>query len=198
VTSDHRPVAEDYQHEPEAPFIPAVAVLVLRSEWPDGLEPVPTGSVSGVHAASEGALAPINTGEVERAETPSPLTNEGSSVPPTKEVVDAGDSVRQDGAWYVPTDWRDAYTACLSAPWRYDRTTWILTANWPRAEAEYVADHEGGWDACQFNTTQGSGACGWFQELPCEGLEPAIQIAVALRKYHACGDSFECDWYRWW
>ncbi len=91
------------------------------------------------------------------------------------------------------------YDACLVNPARFDRTTWILTKDWSREEAEYVADHEGGWDLCQLNT-QGSGACGWFQLLPCpiDGLTPEGQIRGAYAKWLSCGGSFDCAWYRWW
>lgn len=140
--------------------------------------------------------SPTKSGLIEAQSLGTDQTN------PSPTVYDVRDSVSSGNdspgiPWYVPLIWQDAWKACTQAPWRFDRTTWILTVEWPREEAEYVADHEGGWDACQFNT-QGSGACGWFQELPCQGLEPEVQIAVARSKWSNCGYSFECAWYRWW
>lgn len=159
--------------------------------------PLPEPTVSGVSAQSEGTLAPIveATAAPQAAETAAPIPAPNPQPKPT--AASGGEGESSGTPWYVPAQWRDAYLACISAPWRYDRTTWIVTASWPRVEAEYVADHEGGWDACQFNRS-GSGACGWFQELPCQGLDPQTQIAVAVSKWTSCGYSFECAWYRWW
>ena len=101
--------------------------------------------------------------------------------------------------WYVPESHEAQYLTCLEHSDRFNRTDWILSKDWPRADAEYVADHEGGWDLCQFNT-QGSGACGWFQILPCPplGLTPEGQIAAAYAKWLDGGGSFERHWFRFW
>jgi len=107
--------------------------------------------------------------------------------------------------WYVPESHHDAYLQCLDDPQRFNRTDWIATKDWPVDEATYIADHEGGWDLCQFNTG-GSGACGWFQLLRCppDGLKPEIQIAGAYAKYldgarnYPDRSAFWQHWYQWW
>jgi len=118
---------------------------------------------------------------------------------PTAEVRASGESAHPLIPWYVPTPHYDSYLACLESPDRFNRTDWILSKDWSRTEAEYVADHEGGWDLCQFNT-QGSGACGWFQILPCPqyGLTPQGQIEAAYNKWLDGGGSFERHWFRFW
>lgn len=100
---------------------------------------------------------------------------------------------------YVPESHQAQYLICLEHPERFNRTDWIVSKDWPRPDAEYVADHEGGWDLCQFNT-QGSGACGWFQILPCpqDGLTPEGQITAAYNKWLDGGGSFERHWFRFW
>lgn len=101
--------------------------------------------------------------------------------------------------WFVPEDRIEDYKVCLVHPERYNRTTWILSVDWPRVDAEYIADHEGGWDLCQFNT-QGSGACGWFQLLTCppDGLTPEGNIRGAYAKYLDGGRDFWRHWLQWW
>lgn len=74
----------------------------------------------------------------------------------------------------------------------------ICALPWPCQEALDVARHESGmrwvWN------TQGSGACGPFQTLPCVGwMDLGAHLAEAYRKWKACnGGSFYCAWYQWW
>jgi len=129
--------------------------------------------------------------------TPTPTPEPAPYIP---EVVYAsGQSTHPLIPWYVPESHYDSYLVCLELPDRFNRTDWILSKDWPRTDAEYVADHEGGWDLCQFNT-QGTGACGWFQILPCPqlGLTPEGQIAAAYAKWLDGGGSFERHWFRFW
>lgn len=139
---------------------------------------------------------PTQTPTMIPTSTPSPMP---ATVTPEPVVAAAIGGVHELIPWYVPGEYHEAYTACLEHPDRFNRTDWILSKDWPRADAEYVADHEGGWDLCQFNT-QGSGACGWFQILPCpsDGLTPQGQISAAYNKWLDGGGSFERHWFRFW
>lgn len=101
--------------------------------------------------------------------------------------------------WFVPERMHVAYLQCLANPERYAAATWSATVDWPLADAAYIRSHEGGDDLCQFNT-QGSGACGPYQLLPCADayLTWPGQIAGAYAKFLDGGRSFYRHWLQWW
>lgn len=150
--------------------------------------------------ASWAPVVPVVPSDV-HISTPTPTP---TLPPPPAPPVAAAASSDPGPSQYVPVQWVEEWKACLDAPWRFDRTTWLATGPWDPAEAAAVADREGGWDACQFNTTgsrledgvwkRGDGGCGWLQDTPCEGLSPEAQIAASVRKWLSCGGSFRCAW----
>lgn len=60
-----------------------------------------------------------------------------------------------------------------------------------------VISHESGGDPNIYNL-EGSGACGLWQDLPCECIDPECNTRVALRKWHSAGDSFYGPWKSNW
>ena len=149
--------------------------------------------------ANVATITPTATPTVTPVPTATPTSVPTPAVIPEQVTAAGVSSVHPLIPWYVPESHQVQYLYCLESPERFNRTDWILSKDWPRADAEYVADHEGGWDLCQFNT-QGSGACGWFQILPCPqlGLTPEGQIAAAYNKWLDGGGSFERHWFRFW
>jgi hypothetical protein len=68
---------------------------------------------------------------------------------------------------------------------------------WAVDEALYIMsrESEGVWDV--YNR-QGSGACGLFQLLPCECIDPECNVRGAYAKWLDGGQSFWRHWYQWW
>lgn len=116
--------------------------------------------------------------------------------------------------WYVAKfpDLIDDWQTCLTDPRRHDLSRFIWEGSieggypngWSYAEAIHVFGNEGGNDLCQFNT-QGSGACGYGQQLPCfpGALTYEGQFSIIMSKFQDGyrqnpNNPFWAHWYQWW
>jgi len=119
--------------------------------------------------------------------TPTPILPTPTPIPPTPTPPPApapraaAQAASYGGFTYTVEQWRDM--VCAYA--------------WPCDEALNVIKHESGGDPNVYNH-EGSGACGLFQLLPCEGTDPATNIAGAFRKWLDGGRDFFAHWYRYW
>lgn len=178
----------------------AVALVVVVGVGCGSGSPAVSGSVDFRTATPTDIHVDIGSWPSDSGLNLAELDTRADTTPTVPPFVENRAQAAQEGAgvpWYVPAGWEEEWTACLARPDRYALEAWIGTVGWPVGEARAVTGREGGSDLCQFNT-QGSGACGPFQDLPCPGLDWGVQIATSFGKWEACGGSFECGWYRWW
>lgn len=144
--------------------------------------PLPAGTVPPtvrLTTQAETASSPsFNLEESEEAVTPKPVLQTEVQAPIAEQVVVQA-AAQSSGV----EQWRPLVAAYFPA--------------WAVDEGLYVIRHESGGDPNIWNTT-GSGACGLWQTLPCECIDPECNTAVALRKWKAAGESFYDPWLRWW
>lgn len=138
-------------------------------------------------AADGPADTPTPTIALPPPATPSETVAEQVAEPPvTNREPESGTSVKSEIDYSLSgavEQWRPLVASVFPA--------------WAVDEALYVISRESGGDPNVYNR-QGSGACGLFQTLPCECLDPACNVAVAYRKWVGGGESFYAAWYQYW